>query len=244
MPSLCKPILLSLLWRASLCLPKPPAGAAAVGSAQMVGYIEDPPGRGTFSLVLSCLLTLILCVWSALHLNVPPPGRTRRQTVWTNVIWITAGIYTPELVVFTAWRQWSSARILSRVVQQNFHPAGDEERIPRRWPWTKTHSFFASTGGFAFDCVPYIWGKDNPSGFLPPGTPPRLTITARGMSFLVTCHHLPDVPKGDIEDKSKADALAKTLVLLQAFWMLLQVLGRLIEGLPVTLLEVNTVAHV
>lgn len=55
---------------------------------------------------------------------------------------------------------------------------------------------------------------------------------------------LPDVPEEDIKDKSKADALAKSMVLLQASWMMLQVIGRLVARLPVTLIEVNTVAHV
>lgn len=235
----------SFSWGTSYGLPRAVGSAAAAGASgtQMVGYVNDPSGRGTPSLVLSCLLTLVLCVWSALHLNVPPLGRTRRQIVWTNIIWITAGIYCPELVVFTAWRQWSSARILSRLVHQKYQSVEEIKEQPLRLPWTMTHSFFASTGGFAFDCSPYIWTRDNPAGFLPANTPARLTITARGMAFLTRCHHLPDVPKGDIDDKSKADALAKTLVILQASWMLLQVLGRLIAGLPVTLLEVNTVAH-
>lgn len=31
-------------------------------STQLVGYVQDPNGRGTISLLLSCVLTLILCV--------------------------------------------------------------------------------------------------------------------------------------------------------------------------------------
>lgn len=64
------------------------------------------------------------------------------------------------------------------------------------------------------------------------------------MKFLAEQGIVPDVPKEDIEDKSKADSLGKSLVLLQAIWMLTQVVGRLIAKLPVTLIEVNTVAHV
>ena len=45
-------------------------------------------------------------------------------------------------------------------------------------------------------------------------------------------------------DKSKANTLAKALVIIQASWLLIQVIGRLIAKLPVTLLEVNTIAHV
>jgi hypothetical protein len=111
-----------------------------------------------------------------------------------------------------------------------------------RFKWTRTHSFFACTGGFAFE-IPDATRRKTPL-FLPRSCPKRLTLTARGVAILAQCGRLPDVREEDIEDKSKANALAKSLVVVQALWMLLQVLGRLIARLPVTLLEVNTVAHV
>lgn len=104
------------------------------------------------------------------------------------------------------------------------------------------HSFFASTGGFAFEFDES--STRGPHAFLPVGCPRRLTLTARGMAFLGACGHLPDVPRVDIMDKSKANNLAKVLVIVQASWLLIQVVGRLIAKLPVTVLEVNTVAHV
>ena len=221
----------------------------------LVGYVPDPSGRGTVSLVLSCLLTLLLCVWQALHLNVPRQGETAFQCMFENARWIIAGIYAPELVVFTAWRQWSSSKILSEIVSSCQHElkksAGSDNSkseqntdyaMPSvlRHSWTQTHSFFASTGGFAFDLTECV--ENVP--FLPPDCPSRLTITARGMALLARCGRLPDIAEEDILDKSKANGLAKALVMIQATWMLLQTIGRLIAGLPVTLLEVNTIAHV
>lgn len=50
--------------------------------------------------------------------------------------------------------------------------------------------------------------------------------------------------QAEITDKSKAKDLAKALVMIQASWMLIQLIGRLVAKLPVTLLEVNTIAHV
>lgn len=222
------------------------------------GYVSDPAGRGTWSLIFSCLLTLVLCVWSALHLNVPPPSQSRLQSLWLNIRWITTGIYAPELVVFTAWRQWSSARILSRVVsrqiedQKTTNYYNNNRRAAQSW--TLTHSFFASTGGFAFEFEDdYGFGSEQPPSVgsgqheyspVSERNVTRATITARGMELLAKCGYLPDIPVGDIADKSKANTLAKFLVVLQASWMLLQVIGRLVARLPVTLLEVNTVAHV
>jgi hypothetical protein len=248
-------------------------------SHEFVGYVSEPNVRGTASLLLSCVLTLVLCVWSALHLNVPQYNASRIACLLCNVRWIITGVYAPELVVFTAWRQWASARLLGKlVIKLSEEPKKTKQSGPQKTPgvcaqkqptpgiiaqketttsltrsiynsskfadrrhdWTKTHDFFASTGGFAFE---------NPTGhgrtrFLPKTCPTRLTLTARGVALLAKCDRLPDVPERDILDKSKTSDLAKALVVIQASWMLLQTLGRVVVGLPVTLLEVNTMAHV
>jgi hypothetical protein len=245
--------------------------ANSTQSDDFVGYVSEPNVRGTTSLLISCVLTLALCVWSALHLNVPQYDASRLEMLLCNVRWIITGVYAPELVVFTAWRQWASARLLGKLVSKLSEESKKTKKQPhrrttegivareqtttslagkatyrsstfadRRHPWTKTHDFFASTGGFAFE-IPDGGGKIK---FLPATCPIRLTLTARGVALLAKCDRLPDIPEKDILDKSKANDLAKALVVIQASWMLLQTLGRVVVRLPVTLLEVNTMAHV
>jgi hypothetical protein len=51
-----------------------------------------------------------------------------------------------------------------------------------------------------------------------------------------------NVSKKEIEDRSKSNALAKTIVVLQTGWFILQCVSRRIERLPLTLLEIATVA--
>ena len=70
------------------------------------------------------------------------------------------------------------------------------------------------------------------------------TLTPRGAIGLARLGLLPKMRPEEIRDKSKADSLAKTLVCLQASWMILQCIERKAQGLPVTLLEVNTLVHV
>jgi hypothetical protein len=248
--------------------------ANSTQTPSFVGYVSEPNIRGTTTLVISCLLTLVLCVWSALHLNVPEEDATHLRLLLLNIRWIITGVYAPELVVFTAWRQWASARILGTLVNELAREfkkghAGSPSSIPalqvrehlttshkakplyksvsfadHRHRWTKTHDFFASTGGFAFEISSSGGSKNAHSKFLPDTCPTRVTLTARGVAFLAKCNRLPDIPEKDILDKSKGNHLAKALVVIQAAWMLLQTLGRLIVRLPVTLLEVNTCAHV
>lgn len=119
------------------------------------------------------------------------------------------------------------------------HDIWDEGMLPPDRPsseWTMTHSFFASTGGFAFE------NADDEAHDLSNGRK-RLTLIARGVAFSVSCSHVPDVSKAEFTDKSKANNVAKALVITQASWMLLPVIGRLLASLPVILLEINTIAH-
>ncbi|GJN66913.1 hypothetical protein PLICBS_000935 [Purpureocillium lilacinum] len=241
--------------RAQVDAPSGPSNDSS-STASYVGYVSDPNGRGTTSLVLSCLLTLVLCVWSALHLNVPARHRSVIQVLWLNVRWIFAGIYAPELVVFVAWRQWCSARLLQQHILRLHADAkerGDDSFSETNHDepplWTMAHSFFACAGGFAIE-LDSMRGSVLGQSHLPEeGTGekaecPRLTLTARGVMLLASSGFVPRVTKAEIEDKSKANDLAKATVIIQATWMLVQVIGRLAAHLPVTLLEVNTVAHV
>ena len=61
---------------------------------------------------------------------------------------------------------------------------------------------------------------------------------------MATMGLLPDLEKKAIMDKSKADSLGKALVCFQILWMSIQTIARIPAKLPITLLEVNTVAHV
>lgn len=93
----------------------------------------DPSIRGTSSILQSCIATLILAVWSAVHLNVPEieedsnnddfgskPSRFKRwylkgkQVLTTKQTWRKGGcmilaLLAPEIVAFTAWQQMRRA---------------------------------------------------------------------------------------------------------------------------------------
>lgn len=232
-----------------------------------VGWVKDPDGRGTFSLLVSCAVTLGLCVWSALHLNIPPKRKSRGGRAWYYTKWIILGILIPELVILSAWRQWLSARkmtsemkriledesLLGRVYTQvqpppmhlPFSHLQDKEasvsaleRLPRH-EWTRVHSLYAGMGGFAFDAGQLPQGQD---AFVPHID--RLHLSPLGVLLLAKCGLLPNLSLQEIKDKSKADGLAKTIVIFQAGWMVVQTIGRVWSRLPVTLLEVNTMGHV
>lgn len=102
------------------------------------------------------------------------------------------------------------------------------------------HGYYAGMGGLIFKIDGMLEYETN--DFIPEF--PRLTLTARGVALLAKCNLLPDLQKEDLVDKSKADGLAKFLACLQAGWMFVQIVTRMFLGLPITLLEVNTLGHV
>lgn len=105
-----------------------PSTTAPVGDVQQtVGWVSDPNGRGTSGLILSCLLTLGLCVWSAMHLNIPQKHESTLQYWLRNAKWIFLGILIPELVVLSAWRQWLSAKNMSHQMGKILKRGSSEE---------------------------------------------------------------------------------------------------------------------
>ena len=91
---------------------------AATNNTIVSGWVDDPDGRGTFTIASSCVLTLSLCVYTAIHLNVRPYKRTESQSWVETTKWVVFGILAPELVVFVAWRQYVSAMALDRIVRE------------------------------------------------------------------------------------------------------------------------------
>src|SRR5579871_1127922 len=90
-----------------------------------------------------------------------------------------------------------------------------------------TQSFFAVMGGYAL----------RPSGS-------KTLFRIDGYRFYTLIKDgtipLPRLSTSEILDRSKGDWLAKMVVCLQIFWLLVQLVGRAIQHLPITTLELFT----
>ncbi|KAM0714818.1 hypothetical protein Q7P37_009282 [Cladosporium fusiforme] len=203
----------------------------------LVGFVQQPDGRGTLSILFSCILTLCLCVWSATHLDLPKHDERQFQYGCRYVKWGLLGLFGPEIVMWAAWRQHISAAILTKSMQETYKTEVATTAHP---PWTMVHSFYGGMGGFAFDLSASGTTAASPSI---PGLR-RLHVTPRGLLLLAKCGLLPRVTKDDILDKSKTDGVGKLICCVQVGWMVVQAVTRLAVGLPISPLEINTIAHV
>ena len=84
---------------------------------QTISWESEPNGRGTFSTLSSCIITLTLCVWVAVHLNVPEEHTSVIQRYETTLYWVLMGVLAPELVVYLAWTQWFTAKALTAQIR-------------------------------------------------------------------------------------------------------------------------------
>ena len=103
---------------------------------------------------------------------------------------------------------------------------------PKNTPeYSLGQAFFIVSGGLAIETKSFH-------------SEPFLTVTPTGAIELARLGLLEPVAQGVIEDKSKADPIAKVMVCVQAGWFIIQCIARVAQKLPLTLLEVHVLAHV
>jgi len=77
-------------------------------------WVPNSTTRGTANIFQTCLLTLFLCIWKAVHLNLPEFGNLTflflQYQTWRKIGWLMVSLLAPELVVFSAWSQLARAR--------------------------------------------------------------------------------------------------------------------------------------
>ncbi|RPB07135.1 hypothetical protein P167DRAFT_461413, partial [Morchella conica CCBAS932] len=209
-----------------------------------------PKGRGTFSIILTSVLTLGLCVWTAIHPNVRP-GASAWQRVKHRLLFVVIGMLAPEVVLAVAFYQWREAQKFHRewCKLYGIEPGSKGDTLRMKG------AFFVTMGGVS------VTPGEEPIAAAPAGTQGEdleqaerekweevanaeereVIVEGDGEEMIIRKSF---VHWSDVEDKGKAEMLGKTLVCLQALWMLVQCAVRKASGLPVTLLEIHVAMHV
>ncbi|KAF8551311.1 hypothetical protein OG21DRAFT_296564 [Imleria badia] len=176
-----------------------------------------PPPDGTtrsfWSIVGSCALTLLICVWHAIHFDLP------KEEWYSNLLskgsLVLAAFFMPEVIIADATEEWWKAR--RKVIW--FRDKGYE--------WSMTHSLFAEMGGFIYRGNQGSLRKIHSLEFL------ELCEENKIANPVITAK--------EIKDKSKSDGLGKAILALQLLWFTLQVVVRVWNRLAITLIELDTV---
>ncbi|KAH8668060.1 hypothetical protein BGZ60DRAFT_564343 [Tricladium varicosporioides] len=193
-------------------------------------WVEAPSFRGTTDILYSCIITLIACIYTALHLNIPAP---KSNLVWQKVKWVFAALIAPEIVLYCASSQWIMARNLKknlRRLRNTQLDADGHSKIPD--DISMKYAFFVVMGGLLVR-VDDIHDERE-----------FVALTLNGVLQLAVDGHFPSIPQSKIDDRSKADFVQKVLVIIQVLWMATQCLARLLYKLPLSLIEIHTIVHV
>ena len=113
--------------------------------------------------------------------------------------------------------------------------------IRKTQAWTVVHSYFVQMGGLAYVDEWDVRHDDYTRAHR------YFVLTASKLSTRYIWHdnhplqHLV-LGKDDIEDKSKADSFVKSIAVFQIAWLVLNVIAHAIKKLPITQLEIATIA--
>ncbi|KAF8326778.1 hypothetical protein F5887DRAFT_1084289 [Amanita rubescens] len=129
-------------------------------------------------------------------------------------------LLAPEATFIKAYDDWTkTAQCMSILIRER--PDCD---------WTENHGFFAWMGGFQLV-------KED-------GSTKQLRKLELFQSILSGEIDIPKIRLEEIMDRSKGDEIAKAIALIQAIWFAMQAINRAAQHLPITALEITTLAHV
>lgn len=209
-------------------------------------YLSAPNVRSTLDITWSALATIIACTFTVLHLNVPEQ-RDGRNPGWRGDVkwwwksfqptlqWTAITIVAPEWYAMNAINSFCAARQTMNYLQST-------SRAPRPvHGWTFVHAFYINMGGYA------IRLPEKSASKLPQNTVGnRGTLTHLGArSFCVmSTQDMHDLDRllsdADIADRSKSDALAKCLAVVQVVYFCTNCIVRVVKQMPLSPLEIGT----
>ncbi|KAG1726488.1 hypothetical protein EDD22DRAFT_443078 [Suillus occidentalis] len=161
----------------------------------------------------SCGLTLFACTWTAVHPNIPAVNDGTIRITFYRLCLMIMALSSPEFLI-----TWSVSQFfIARRAAKHFNGV---------FGWKLTHGFFACMGGF----VLYVNGQ--PHATLEPEE--LLRFVSEGFV------EMPTITEAEIEDRSKGDGLSKCVAVLQLVWFIVELIARYTHGLPITLLEIDT----
>ena len=182
------------------------------------GWVPEPDGRGTWSILWSCLVTIVLCTWSALHLDVPT-STNPFYLFGQKIVWMCVITLMPEWVIAFEVRRFLHVRAMTKHIAKKHGEKG----------WSLTHMHFACMNGFRIPT-------------LQEGTSP---CSDGDLMRLIDKNQIdrPPISEEELSSRSRGDVGFRIIVVLQVLWFVIQSLARATQHLQITAIETMTNAY-
>lgn len=199
-------------------------------TSERLGWTETPNTRGSIDILYTCLSTIFLCSWTVLHLNIPSCSDTSKKIFLRKLKWMGIAIIVPEFVTALAFNQWKQAWTIKRRL--------------KTVSWTQ--AWFCVSGGLRYSEI--APADPNVPGSVEGKYRPRVILFCDDKGRrIIPPEAIPSIglPSDDmIKAENKTDSLSQLIVVLQVSWFTVQCISRAAENLPISQLEIGTVAYV
>ncbi|CAM1505143.1 Fc.00g107800.m01.CDS01 [Cosmosporella sp. VM-42] len=119
----------------------------ALRSIRAPAWVDSPHIRSTNDILKSSMLTLVACIYTALHLNVPS------KTSWYHILllkvkWVLTALLAPEIVLYIAINQLQQAWRLRRDLRKL---QAESETVDKNFDFNLKCAFFIVMGAVHID---------------------------------------------------------------------------------------------
>ncbi|MCJ1402936.1 hypothetical protein MMC11_006157 [Xylographa trunciseda] len=186
----------------------------------LVGWVLESPGRGTLSLICTCLFTLFLCTWAVIH---PRVHNRRLLGILHKLALFLKTIIAPEFVAVEGLQEWSQAK---KIVKGCAAYTGGNFKL--------VHAFYIGMLALRYR---------TPQGERVLWPNQYIWLLEQGLIDWKD-HALWGLSEESIRDKSNADSAVKLAALCQVSWFVAQSIMRTVHSLPLSQLETMTLSYI
>ncbi|KAH8794167.1 hypothetical protein BGZ57DRAFT_983426 [Hyaloscypha finlandica] len=190
------------------------------GKPALVGWVYESPGRGTLTLVVTCLFTIFLCTWVVIH---PRVYKSRLLGAMYKITLFIKAILAPEFIAVEGLQEWTQCR---KMKKECVEIMGDDFKL--------IHAFYVSMLALRYrtDCGDrVIW-------------PNQYTWLLQQRLIDWRDHASWGLDEWVIRDKSNADSAVKLVAFCQVLWFVAQSIMRTAHGFPLSQLESMTLSYI
>lgn len=186
----------------------------------LVGWVLENSGRGTLSLITTCMITIFLCTWVSIH----PRVYTRQLFATSHKFALFfKGVLAPEFIAVEGFQEWAQCQKMRR----------DCAKL--------TNGQFQLVHGFYISMLALRYRTSRGNRVIWPN---QYTWLLQQNLISWENHASWGLSIEDIRDKSKTDSLAKFIALVQVSWFVAQCIIRAAHALPISQLESMTLGYV